>query len=767
MYWSRSSVRIWFPRFSYMTTCTVPAALLPSATVFLNTVAPGFEYNDENLHFPVPEDLRVKVDWPLTGNHQLVMAPQYLNVSRPPLDLHQRNELTTYVPLPHHITSIFHQMVAEKDPQKQLDGSMHIGASVNPLVHDAYKLVHMNPGCCNVMVDLTEFHFTFPNPEARNTLNKVATSFNRLLKINGPKDTFLPIGHDSAKSVFDKVLSNVDKYWSQIGDASTSCLLVSGHVNILNVFAIDTYSQFRNTRTERTDKPVVPVHEDAEIAEYDKVVEDAIFRVQLNSSAVITSIRSFCTKGEPYVVVGLIDGTVVVINLVHLTFRSLQGSDNAVTAIEPFSHPKHDVLLATGYANGDVALLDPFDTSEPKPYVKQVDGADDLVTYFRKFDLSPTGAGDGPLVGHFKLSHKPITSISTTLPVGIKPGGPMLLAIGSDDGITRLVDLIFTHDSNYGTGLLLANCIVSDMIPNYFHDGVCDLKFSPDFKFLVVVGKGDLMEVFKMTYYNVNGLVKSPGSALLSPRGRRSRSDTVNSQNLNPNPFLLPITTQSSDEYPPIVKDVRIVGRFKGHINTVHLVQFVDCDTLHESYKLVSTGDDARVIVWDFDYRVLPKVKKQRRRKPRKPVPTSPAIPTISLGTLPSPPPVLGGLPRHTRARSWNFDDSTIPSMNRLFGQQAEPETPPLNEQAKIVQSVYRLLMEVRLKKHYGGTHRLPAVVHPIVQDKEVPSIEVPLVEVDVASFVSGGKLDGIYVGQAVWVFAKSGDVFRLDVEAN
>ena len=138
---------------------------------------------------------------------------------------------------------------------------------------------------------------------------------------------------------------------------------------------------------------------------------------------------------------------------------------------------------------------------------------------FQKFDLSPLGKVDNSFVlGHFKVSHKPITSLSSTLPINkpLQPSEaqPLILAIAADDGYVRFVDFIFTYNCNYGDK---QQVITTDIISNYFNTSITDIEFSPDFKFFSVVGKGDLIEVFKMSYYNVNGLLHKSS-------GRRSRS---------------------------------------------------------------------------------------------------------------------------------------------------------------------------------------------------------------------------------------------------
>ena len=75
---------------------------------------------------------------------------------------------------------------------------------------------------------------------------------------------------------------------------------------------------------------------------------------------------------------------------------------------------------------------------------------------------------------------------------------------------------------------------------------------------------------------------------------------------------------ETKEMYPPLIKDIQIVGRFKGHTNIVKSTKFVKDDFSTLVYKLVSCGYDGKIIVWD--YKALPKIKKSHL----KPTPTSP-----------------------------------------------------------------------------------------------------------------------------------------------
>lgn len=877
-----------------MTLTRLEPLQLPPLSVFLETVCPGTPFLDENIHFSLQETLdkeKLKeiddLAWPLTDTTSTstkVMAQidrTYLNIARPPFehDVRRNIESSTYVPLPYHISNVFSQVCSAHDTSKQ-NGALPLGANVNPLMQDPFKLVHLNPGCFSsiiVMRNLSRNHSQHV-AEVRNPFNKMTTSINKLFRMGGkdgsearqsyfsslldaipepapPHHTSNPLAPASSllkknlkpNSLFCKLLNFDEKtYFSQVKSPATAKLLVSANVNVLNVFALDENDDYVNTESSMSTKAIFPLSDGpvdntagqpngshpttTNCKPYKKVTERPILRLQFKSHIIITSMITLLSDSS--VILGLNTGDLVMINLVDVTYRHFNdlgwshGSEldfypssvNAVTSILAIWHLNYDLLIVAGFANGEVVILDP--ASAPSipldPYQKAVVGKDALVTYFKKFDLSPLHPREQQetsdlspeyLVGHFKISHKVITSIASTMGEEMpchNSHKPQILAIASEDGLVRFIDLISTHGKNYGdTSYFYNQLIVSDIISNYFQDGIRSIEFSPDFRFFCVAGKGDLIEVFKMTYYNINGLLlKSTDNG---HKGGRSRSGTVNSINsgnfTTTSLFLSPLGTTPTTSldigreehrdthYPPAIKDITIVSRLKGHTNTVEKVFFLRDDdyvssrieTLNSrAYKLVSCGGDGKVIIWDFDSKALPRVKKShittKRRVSINPEPSQVPLPVPHRGKLGLVPAISKSHHRN-RSISHQSEDMTISNsfstlgINKLLSQSPQPlqHLENVEEQLKIVFSLYRSLHEIRLKKHYAQNKDLkkkfPTIIHAVVNDKILPSIEVPLLSIDLSCLIRGQKIQGFYVNpQKFWIFGRNGDIFRYNL---
>lgn len=57
---------------------------------------------------------------------------------------------------------------------------------------------------------------------------------------------------------------------------------------------------------------------------------------------------------------------------------------------------------------------------------------------------------------------------------------------------------------------------------------------------------------------------------------------------------------------------------------------------------------------------------------------------------------------------------------------------------------------------------RYNVIIHPVVDDTLVPSIEIPLLSLDLSRWVKDCKLDDLYLDDtSLWCFAKSGDLFK------
>lgn len=754
----------------------------------------------------------------------------------------------------------------------------------------------------------------------KNPFNKLSSNFNKLLKlsttstmypyhlINGNNVTSSINSHHtsasspsgststSASSAYElvtKILDyHSDTYKSQLCSKS---LLISVHVNVLNVLALGP-SGFVNTKEQPSDKPIIHFDtsrngsQDANGAPIttgnntttptnptpfsSSSVEIPLLRVQFRKSSLVVVLKSFCNSlGQPVVCLGFDLGEILVLNLSDLSFNvltSVQGDDDNVyvTSIDVILHGL-SMLVVAGYSNGEVAIFDPL-KNDTEPYTKRVVGLDEFVTYFKKFDLSPFDlkfqnkdltTSNTAVVGHFKVSHKPITSITSTVPyppaltasdlsgdlesLSHLPS-PMVLVLGSDDGFVRFIDLIATYGSNIDlqANQTISNSILTDIVSNYFNDGITSINFSPDFRFLCIAGKGDLIEVFKMTYYNVNGLL-SGGHKHHHPSvsgggtggvGKRSRSGTLNSTTLNAllgpptSVFLSPLATTPSVSFemnnidhallqedssstsvnasananssantnnnklhPPTIKDIKIVARFKGHTNSIRRVEF-----LHESkqgnpnslvYKLISCGFDGKIIIWDFDYKALPKVKEShsltgvthttRKKSFARNTHTHSPSP-VSRGKHVSPVNTGTGvnvqtsqpLKHHNRTKSWGNNNTNYHIDEMTPGLVVNDNEVKIVDSINIINSLYKNLFELRLKKHYSKLlHGKPGIqktvlIHPIVSDNLVPSIEIPLLELDLSHWVGDGKIEGFHLeGHSFWCFAKNGDIFRYLID--
>lgn len=274
------------------------------------------------------------------------------------------------------------------------------------------------------------------------------------------------------------------------------------------------------------------------------------------------------------------------------------------------------------------------------------------------------------------------------------------------------------------------------------------------------MGNGDLIEVFKMSYYNVNGL-------LHKNTGRRSRSGTVNSGNSSTEPRIRD-TRNNKQLYPPMIKDIQIVGRFKGHTNVVKSIKFVKDNANSLVYKLISCGYDGKTFVWEFDYKALPKVKRHHP-KPSTPRESRPKSIHDRRQILVSPSP----LSRMKHNRNKSIDENHLhsssltnianPNSMNMILQDEAPKTTLSTDQIEVVVSLYKSLYDIRLKRHYKKKpFTKQNIISPIVSDKLVPSIEIPLATIDLSGIVCDGKIDSFYTDEfTFWCFAKSGDLFR------
>lgn len=882
---------------------------LPPPSLFLETVCPGPDHLEDNLHFSLEDEVptlgeTAQFIWPLlessTSTVKALMDPTYLNIARPPLHhkSYQNTESTTYVALPYHVRKIFDKVVVKK-------GFMHhIGANVNPLQQDPFEPLQLNPGCISAMIvldNLSRFEQNAAPTEVKTSFHKMTLGLNRLLRMGvGESVTashsapLLNAFEATAPNLVFKDLLDHDArtYVTKLRLPMTSKLLVLANVNVVNVIGINDQFEYSGTTDVTANRAYFPLSGESTATAngtadtvsnttnsiknansssnntsatsnntnkgenvsngnaeggtnssnsanvptstscrpYTKTIEKPLLRFTLQPHLIVTSLLAF--PNFPTVVLGLNSGAVIVLNLLHLTYRVFDNlgfpsaaehsvtrdSSSSVTSFETIRHPHHELLLVVGYALGEIIILDPNAADSPRKYVKKPVGRDRFVTYFKKFDLSPLHKLPPPrdpldtsppyLVGHFKVSHKAITSIASTLSpdhVGGSSQPPMIIAAASEDGLVRIIDLIATHGANYGDLADFYNqLIVTDIIAGYFQDGVRSAAFSHDARFLCIAGKGDMIEVFKMTYYNVNSLVsqKRPGSGRAA--AGRSRSGTINSlgsgSNFASSTFLSPINTTPStsmdlnrDEsaeshnsllLPPTIKQISIVSRLKGHMNTVEKVSFYRpadryrSHTTHLStYKIISCGGDGRVMIWDLDYKALPRSRKQPASVPKDHAKEHSAT-SQQKEHLPSLP--VSVVRKHQRAKlALSVDEAPLNSLfsalgiNNLLSQTPPTLTPePSENQPQILFSIYRSLYEVRHKRHYlhfsakDARKRYPCVIHEVASDKQLPLIEIPLLDLDLSALTRQGRIQCCYINPFnMWVFTRSGDIFRYTLK--
>lgn len=845
----------------------------------------------------------LNVDWPFNSHSlksvsRVKLCLEYLNIARPPINGDpDRKEAASYVSLPFHIVNTFEQVLKYKEFNNRGNSHLQIGASVNPLGPDPFYRVHGTPGCLSSIIDIEEFKAM--NNESmlnshKNPLNKLSNNFSKILKLNninmnldesGSELNLLSLTNGKAtngkantkNSFINRVEVESDSYTNRLMATNVSKLLISCNVTVLNVIMIDQNNDYMNTQELLSDTSPIPLAEDKkkETGKYHKVVEVPLIRLLFHDSMVATSMKTYTNlRSQPEVIIGFQNGQLFILNLSTLNYQIYQNCcseniyplendtricfnslvESAVTSLDVISQERHKTLVVAGYSNGEVIIIDPGKyTNQGFPYRKRVVSTDDYVTYFKTFNLSsfenPETVIEEPswLVGHIKISHKAITSIDSTLRIErIKENDqrplPMILAIGSFDGFVKLIDFTFTYDC--GTSITdnnSRNSIITDIIGSYFQTSVTSVKFSPDYKYLLIGGAGDLIEIFQLNFFNPNYLFyRVANSNANVSNERRPRSDTNTSafsgDSGQTNPVLQYYASQDSagrapgtsnakmTNYPSIMKDIRIVGRLMGHSNTIKRIDFVKDgevkDRFQKSkpvYKIISCANDSKVMIWEFDHRALPKIRghtaqstnsiKHQGAQSMLPQPnlkkskgsTSAAMkskrktsflnrstqmfPTRSKSfgqnDEATPPSALSPtfLLHSFSQLSHSFSkvaNNTMSNMESVLHNQEEPTDISLDN--KTIMSHYKFLFEFRLRKFYSNLlaersgvvkpkKKYTSIIYPVVSDRLVPSIMVPLLVLDLSKFVRDGNIDGFYIDfHAFWCFGKNGDIFKYNI---
>ena len=93
----------------------------------------------------------------------------------------------------------------------------------------------------------------------------------------------------------------------------------------------------------------------------------------------------------------------------------------------------------------------------------------------------------------------------------------------------------------------------------------------------------------------------------------------------------------------------------------------------------------------------------------------------------------------------------------------------PKAKPVETIISLYKQLLDIRSKKSPQKKFiQSSTIISPIVNDKYLPSISIPLVTIDLTSIVPDGKIGNVVIDQqAVWCFCKNGDLFKYTVHIN
>lgn len=787
---------------------------LTNVAPFLTSVCPGYTDLEENIHhslqlFSIPA-ASSKINWPLNHNSKghitstnLELDLTYLNIARPPL---AKVESNTYVSLPLHVVEEFKKRIKTCD--RVQEGNIHIGANISPLLQDPFRNVSLNPGSIAQVLELQNIKFLSNNPFA--TVESVS---------KGVVCDKFPGFQDIHNSLDIRVLA----YNKDVFDRCQK-LVITSHVNVLNVLGLDKESKYANTKHYKQ------VDMSGNVAETS--VEVPLLRLQFDESTIITSMHAFVLHKEPIIAIGLLSGNIVVIEPRTAKFRKFDlGLNNIAGALEVICvsslsvicHPQYDFLIVAGYSNGEAVIINPLGSSDSTLCVKKdrsVVIRDTHGIFFKVTDLSAPALQKqtATILFHFKLSHHPITAITSTLEIQNKAAGgatrdkvakggegepsnqPHIIAFASADGFVKFLDLMFSYGYDDAERIVSDHTIITDIISTYFNTSVTDVAFSPDYKFFCMLGKGDLIELFKLAYYNVDGVYKNKNR----PSSGRSRSGTISSGYRRQSDAGAALASEVTELFPPMIKSMQIVCRFKAHTSSIKSLRFYteQCASPLGTYRILSCGNDGRIILWEFDHKAIPKIKKpttsnqisnQRGREPRRSIherrPGASPMATTSLtaattaggGTTTiiahSPSPIRHPRSSHRRNKS---EDPIFknPSLTNLLsvqnmnlnsvlsnGEQQQQEK-DLQQQTEDIVALYRKLQNLRNRKNPQRYHQqYGTIIAPIVNDKLVPTIGIPLVTIDLSSLIPNGKIDSVEVDQnALFCFCKNGDIFRYSI---
>ncbi|CDK27406.1 unnamed protein product [Kuraishia capsulata CBS 1993] len=330
-----------------------------------------------------------------------------------------------------------------------------IGCSINPLVSDPFRNVHLTPGCITTIVPLDE------TPHSSNANGKGFSG-----KIWGKKSD--KQGHGShidgldflkqPRSSLSRTTSNfvakvatADNMSKKLNMAKS--VLIAGHGRLINVINLSP-----NPKEMEVDAPLL--------------------RVTL-TVGVITCVSTFkyvTSTGEKNldVLVGLSTGDIIWFNPFRMKYSRWNKNAKLIRkSVMSLAWSRCGRFAIAGFSNGEVMTFK-RDQEDEENYSHHVDVLKKN-KYMRWFRSGETAHEANP-ASHIKLCTRAITSIK------IHPHLHNLAVITSDDGFFRIMDL--------------QREFITDVVPSYYGGLLCS-EITSDGKYLLVGGEDDFVAIYE------------------------------------------------------------------------------------------------------------------------------------------------------------------------------------------------------------------------------------------------------------------------------
>ncbi|ODQ77113.1 hypothetical protein BABINDRAFT_163843 [Babjeviella inositovora NRRL Y-12698] len=689
-------------------TTTVNLSTTSSAPQFYqNTISPIAQLELNSLWRTVPAQLS------FADIEETYAARLALNIGR---SMWSRGDPNTYQSIPVHIwhkrkhaldtsgiinassfmpTNPYNQLPATDKDKIADPEAIPFGSNVNPLVPDPIGHVHLTPGCVAVVSYLQK-------GQKRAALAAPKTSLVR-----------------NASQLITRTLiaDNLNKRLQ-----TTDSILTSVNGRVLNVMAVSPLL----VSPENTVEPVAPALGEMALA---SDVVSSLFRKEFTTGQnldtpllrivfslyVISALAVFDTTSERLdIAVGFTNGDIFWVDLLSEKIKYSRFNKNGKiinSGIVSITWSQCGQWLIVGFANGEVAIFDRAG-DDAEMYPKQLESAEKYLAVYKSMKsgyfaeaVGKKGPGVSNPVAHYKLSNKPITSIT------INSADANMLSITSDDGYTRLMDLPLTKRP-------VLSEKVSDMLPGYFGGVLCS-AFSPDGKFLAIGGEDDLIAIYQLSYVNLGQLIHKTLSGGGSQASFMGGSTTLATHN---------------------ILNVKLVARLEGHKSWVRDIKFdlEKCPPVDTSspvtYRIGSVGDDSRLFFWDFNPKSVPKVKKQ-------PSSTKPKKEKKKL--------------HHQRQRSGEITLPHVSSSSHM--QQIHQLLRSANSTNLLTGLNQASASTLELVEHF--TRNYETTLHRNISNKDMGYV-LPVLEVD----LNIGKMSGVIFDgrqKLLWGVCKSGDIIR------